>query len=188
MKVTKTLLLTLSAIGILGGSAVAGDVWSKAPVIDEKNPPLEPCFVAGEIQFDIISIYVDPVGGGDYGDYYGDESLDDSAGGGLGLGYYFTEYVGVRAEAYWFDGGSAIHSITGSLVVRYPFQDSCVAPYVYGGGGGHFDSVNQGSGHLGAGIEMRFNPSFGLFADYRYTWTEETEDWRMYTLGLRWVF
>ncbi len=178
---TKRLLAIVGSMGLLAaGSVFAGDhSHPKAPV--GKAPiPDPPCFEAGETIFEAISIYALPSGGGD--------PLDEGFGGGIGLSHYYTENFGVQTRAYWWDGDSAIHSITASLVYRCPIQDLCLAPFIYGGGGGHFDSTNQGSGHLGTGIEYRVKPGFGIVADYRYTWTSETEDWHLFTLGARFVF
>ena len=175
-------IAALSAlVGISISTVFAGDYWAptKNPVPD-KNPPIyeDPCFAAGELNFDIISIYADPTG----------SELEDGVGGGIGLGYFFTENIGVQTRAYWWDANSAIHSITASAVVRAPISDTCFAPYLFGGIGGHFDSVNQVSGHAGAGVEYRLTDSVGIIADYTYTWADTTEDWHLYTLGLRFAF
>ncbi len=92
------------------------------------------------------------------------------------------------SRAYWWDADSVIHSLTASAVLRAPIQSICLAPYAYGGIGGHFDSVNQFGSHLGAGLEFRMTERVGVFADYSHNWAEETEDWHMYSLGLRLAF
>lgn len=177
----KKLALYSALLGMGLSSALAGDYWAptKNPV-PTKNPPIyeDPCFAAGEMNFDIISVYADPTGNG----------LEDGVGGGIGAGYFFTENFGLMGRAYWWDGNDAIHSVTASAVVRAPLGDTCLAPYLFGGVGGHFDSVNQISGHLGAGAEYRLTDSIGLFADYSYTWADETDDWHLYSLGVRFVF
>ncbi len=173
-----TLFSIVLSLG-LGAMAHAGEYWapSKNPIKEPLPQPDPLCFHAGEIHFDVISMYVDPTG-----------SLSGSAGGGFAVGYFFNEYVGVRGTAYWWDSGSAQHNFLASAVLRYPLHDLCIAPYVYGGIGGHFDSENQVGGHLGAGAEYRITDNLGIFADYSYTWADETSDWHGYTLGLRFVF
>lgn len=187
MKLINKICLIAGGSALLLSSASAGDTWSgknPAPSKEPVAPAL--CFEAGETSLDVISIYADPTGGG--GSLYDGAGLDAGFGGGLALTHFATENLGVSAGAYWWEGSSVIHSVTGSVIYRQPFQDLCLAPYVYGGVGGHFDSVNQISGHLGAGVEYRVCEGFGIFADYRYTWADETEDWNLYSLGVRVLF
>jgi opacity protein-like surface antigen len=175
----KKLTTAICALALSAGFATAGDYYSKNPMPSKGVIPIEePCFAAGEINFDIIGMYIDPTGDG----------LEDGPGGGIGAGYFFTENFGINTKAYWWDGNSAIHSITASAVARFPIDDLCLAPFIYGGVGGHFDSVNQISGHLGSGVEYRLTDSIGIFADYSYTWADETDNWHGYSLGVRFVF
>ena len=155
-----------------------GSYSAKTPVAPAPIEPI-PCFTAGEIQFDAFTLYANPQGGG---------ILSDGWGGGLGGSYFLNEYVGLMGRAYWWDADPVIHSITGSAILRYPFQELCLAPYAYGGLGGHFDSVNQVGGHLGVGLEFRMTENLGVFADWNYTWADKTEDWDVVSFGLRLVF
>ncbi len=174
----KKLIATTVVLGLIHGAAFAGKKGLGAiPSITHHG---KECFYAGETSFDIISIYVDPRGSSNVSG-----ELEAGAGGGLALSHFFNENFGLMGRAYWWDGDDVVHSFTGSVVIRYPFQDLCLAPYVFGGIGGHFDSDSQVSGHAGAGLEYRFTDRLGLVADYSYTWTDETEDWHLYTLGLR---
>ena len=188
MKLINKICLIAGGSALLMSTASAGDdTWyGKNPAPAKAPVPAPLCFEAGETSLDIVSVYADPTGGG--GEWYDGSGLDSGVGGGLALTHFYTENLGVSAGAYWWDGNGAIHSVTGSVIYRHPLQDLCLAPYVYGGVGGHFDSVNQISGHLGAGVEYRVTDSVGIFADYRYTWADETEDWNLYTLGLRILF
>ena len=184
MKLINKICLVAGGSALLLSSASAGDAtYSKNPAPSKEPVPAANCFNAGETSLDIISIYADPTGGG--GDSYDGTGLDGGFGGGIGLTHFVTENIGLSGQAYWWDGASIIHSVTASVIYRQPIQDICLAPYIYGGGGGHFDSVNQVSAHAGAGVEYRICEGFGIFADYRYTWADETEDWNLYTLGLR---
>ena len=157
-------------------SAKADYTYTKNPV--QPEPLTVPCFTAGEFHLDAISLYADVQG----------DSLEDGAGGGIGASYFFTEMFGVMGRAYWWDTDSVITSITASAVLRAPIQSVCLAPYVYGGLGGHFNSENQIGGHLGAGLEFRMTERLGIFSDFTYTWADKTDDWGMYTLGLRLAF
>ena len=151
---------------------------AKAPLAPAPLDPI-PCFTAGEIQLDAFALYANPKGNG---------ILSDGWGGGIGGSYFLNEYVGLMGRAYWWDADPVIHSITGSAILRYPFQSLCLAPYAYGGIGGHFDSVNQVGAHLGVGLEFRMTENIGVFADWNYTWADETEDWDVISFGLRFVF
>ena len=64
---------------------------------------------------------------------------------------------------------SVANQVTGSLILRYPFEGPiCWAPYIFGGGGGVFDNQNTGFGHLGLGVEFRVTPYMGFFTDWRW--------------------
>lgn len=118
----------------------------------------------------------------------GDGSLDDSFGGGLAVDYFFSENVGIQVDATWADADSAVHLFTSSLVLRYPIKSICLAPFIFAGGGVHTDGVTQGVFHAGAGLDYRFNQQVGIFADARYTWTEETEEYSVVRTGVRFAF
>ena len=61
------------------------------------------------------------------------------------------------------------NQVTGSLILRYPFEGPvCWAPYIFGGGGGIFDSQSTGFGHLGLGVEFRVTSYMGFFTDWRW--------------------
>ena len=150
---------------------------AKAPAKDPV-PLAVPCFTAGEIQFDLFTIYADPRG----------SVLDSGWGGGIGGSYYFTENFGLMGRAYWWDEGSVLHTVNASAIVRAPIQSICLAPYLFGGIGGHFDGVNQFGSHLGAGLEFRMTERIGIFADYSYNWAEKTEDWNLFSAGVRFAF
>ena len=180
----KKLALTILAFGIGLSAAHAGSssyyYSSKAPA---KDPiPLQPenCFYAGESFLDVFGVWQDPDGD--------DNAYDSGFGGGLGLGHFFNEYLGARGRAYWFDGGSAVHSINADIILRAPIQSLCIAPYIYGGVGGAFDSENQFTQHIGAGLEARLTGRLGVFADYSRTFADDHGDWDLYSLGLRFLF
>lgn len=67
---------------------------------------------------------------------------------------------------------SAAQQVTGSLILRYPFEGPiCWAPYIFGGGGGIFDGKATGFGHVGLGAEWRVTPYMGFFSDWRWEFT-----------------
>ena len=181
----KKLALTIIALGLGLSAAQAGSSYyysSKAPA---KDPiPLQPenCFYAGESFVDIFGTYTNPNGGS------GKKGLKSGYGGGFGIGHFFTEYLGARGRAYWWDGDSAVTSINADLILRAPIQSLCIAPYAYGGLGGAFNGENQFTQHLGAGVELRLTGRVGVFADYSYNFADTTTDWNLYTVGMRILF
>jgi len=81
------------------------------------------------------------------------------------------------------------NQVTGSLILRYPFEGQvCWAPYVLGGGGGVWDGRSTGFGHLGLGAEYRITPNIGVFADWRWEWMCNRNDVNMTRAGVRFVF
>jgi hypothetical protein len=107
-------------------------------------------------------------------------------GGGAGVNYFFTPWLGIGGDANWSDhrgfGGPATDWVMGNLILRLPIGNTGFAPYVYGGGGRQFNGLFRQDGELfagaryewmadlGAGIEYRITPGFGIFGDGRYMW------------------
>ncbi len=80
---------------------------------------------------------------------------------------------------------------TGQLTFRYPLEMGgyCWAPYAFLGGGAVFDGRTSGLGDAGLGMEFRFNPHVGIFADWRYNWTDDHKNYLDQTrAGMRYVF
>jgi hypothetical protein len=164
------LLMLVTAFGFASSAVRAGEV------VSAKNPPppivvpsLCDCFDAGKAQ---VSLY-------GAGVIFSNGGHDDSLGGGLSLAYFFTENVGLEADATWLATDTVLHHFTGSVVLRYPIKTICIAPYAIVGGGILANSGNEGTFHAGGGIDVRFGHSHwcpGLFADARYTWTGESDD------------
>jgi hypothetical protein len=111
-------------------------------------------------------------------------------GGGVGINYFFTKEIGIGGDINIPDDhfGNFINNIDGSLIARMPIANSGLAPYVFGGGGRQTEPVWQWNGHAGVGIEYRFNPVTGVFADGRYMWLDKTADEILFRAGVRFVF
>src|SRR5215204_5445114 len=110
-------------------------------------------------------------------------------GGGIGLNYFFTRNIGIGADANATDnGGNFIDQVSGSLLLRLPLGASGWAPYVYGGGGRGTDPEWEWLGHLGVGMEYRWNPFTGIFVDGRYVWADKTFDRLVLRAGFRLIF
>lgn len=160
---------------------MAGDPAPVAPppmeVVDLK--PVCDAFDTGSTSVDLFGVYV-------FAD--GSDMIDDSAGGGLALTHFHNSYIGFSTGIYWWDDGDAVvHSVTGSMILRYPIRSLCIAPYVVGGIGGHFDSVNQFTGHIGGGLEIRC-PSLncvGFFVEGTYNFADKSDNYTVLRVGTR---
>lgn len=179
----KTKLISMGmAAGVLAVSnATAGEPLAPPALEIPVSKPVCDCFDHSSTGIDLFGVYVNPTGNNG-------SDIDSSLGGGLGVTSYLNSYLGFSGNAYWWhDGDSQVTSISGSMILRYPIRSLCVAPYLIGGVGGHFNSVNQWTSHVGAGIEIRV-PSvscLGIFADGTYNFADETEDYLMFRLGAR---
>jgi opacity protein-like surface antigen len=186
----KTIALGFLATVIAASSAFAGqEVMNK----DYKQPVTEPCFRDQELQLDVFGSFANlPYGrdGRNNTGNFGRNANRDGGGGGIGINYFFMRYVGVGVDGDFDSNIDGIANYTGKLILRLPIEAGgfCIAPYIFAGGGGEslFDdggfnrTTNRnfrhqntfGSWMVGAGIEWRITPRFGIFAEGRYTWTE----------------
>lgn len=113
-------------------------------------------------------------------------------GGGIGVNYFFTRYVGIGADAYIAEDfhDEFIDYASTSLIFRWPIaNNNCgLAPYVFAGGGHEFDPIDQNSWHAGGGLEFRCGKNFGIFTDARFIWQHRTDDIGLARLGVRLAF
>jgi hypothetical protein len=110
-------------------------------------------------------------------------------GAGFGMSYFFCRYVGVEGYAYtesthhnWVD------DIGGELVLRLPIANSGVALYGFGGGSRQLDPVYQWTLDAGGGVEWRFWHNIGVFVDGRYVFADETRNYGLGRVGLKFGF
>ena len=114
----------------------------------------------------------------------------DHGGGGLGLNYYFTRYVGIGADSY-VEEWKAPYRVNGSVLLRYPIPGAIgLAPYIFGGGGRQMKYATQWTLHGGGGLEVRLNPHTGIFGDIRRVFSEMASslDYTLVRAGLRLSF
>ncbi len=137
------------------------------------------CFDPGAWNFDVI-------GARTWGQ---DTERLDGWGGGIQATTFYNEIFGVGTRALWWDGELNVqHDYSASAYLRYPVPDLCIAPYFYGGGGLRTNGSTFGTGHLGAGIDIRLSrmECVGIFIDYRHTWTAQNEEnYNQLSVGLR---
>lgn len=114
---------------------------------------------------------------------------DSRLGAGAGISYFCTRYLGVGVDAYSEDvRHSFVDSLSGNVIARFPIGQTGLAPYAFGGGGHQFDLNNLWFGQVGGGLEFRFTPRFGIFADARYVVVEKTDNYGVGRAGLRFAF
>jgi hypothetical protein len=116
-----------------------------------------------------------------------DGSSRDAWGPGVGFNYFFTENLGVGADTY-MDAFSRPYLLNGSAIVRYPLKDIGLAPYGFAGFGRQWEHASQWTGHIGGGLEYRFNPRTGVMLDLREVFTDQSKDYTLVRFGVRFVF
>lgn len=175
--------LTLTFLASL---AVVATSFAGQEMKEFKAPAPEPCFQAGEFQLDLF---------GSYNGAITNEEFGDGFGGGVGVNYFFTEMLGfgVSGNVYQgnhtFNGDRAVWHTSANLIVRFPLQDICLAPYIFGGGGLGIDGTTVGTWEAGGGLEWRATPSLGVFAEGRYIWAASQDtDSTQTRVGVRFVF
>ncbi len=162
----KKLLSTIVLLAVSAGLATAGDYYSKAPVSKGPvvtPPPICPCFDPG-VELSLFGAGIFP----DAGD-------EDELGGGVGVGMFFTENLGINVSYHAFNTDPSVeHYGTADLVLRFPIHELCIAPYVFGGGGVVTNGTTEGLYRAGGGIDIRMDSMgcVGLFVDGAYNWVD----------------
>jgi hypothetical protein len=199
----KTLTTSLFASLALAATSFAGhEMYSGKDVSKDKNPVLPPtCFGEKELQIDVFYAYQD----GNAGSHAG-PIRDNGHGGGIGINYFFSKYVGIGAEGYWVsaennasqpgatDDDKVFHNVNGMVIFRLPIDEACIAPYAFVGGGAALDGQNWAVGFTGIGLEYRVVPNkLGLFIDSRWNYYgdrfgHDVQNNFTSRAGVRWVF
>jgi len=109
----------------------------------------------------------------------------DAWGIGVGVNYFIFENIGVGVDTY-ADAFTTPYMANFSAIYRYPFRDLGLAPYGFGGFGRQWEHDPKWTGHIGGGVEYRFNAKTGLFLDGR--WVIGGDDYGLYRMGFRLAF
>jgi hypothetical protein len=119
-----------------------------------------------------------------FGDYV--DRQDDEWGGGLGINYFFSRYIGLGASSHVENfSGSAIDNVAGEVYLRMPLGRVPVAPYGVGTGGYSFDYERWFYGG-GGGLEWRLSKEVGIFGDWQYLFYDKGDfDGWMVRFGFR---
>jgi len=190
----KKLTTSLLAVLTLAATSFAGQEVS----MSKETPPPTGCFNDRELQLDVFGAY--EVG---LGPDHAGPIKDHAWGGGIGVNYFFTRYIGVGVDGEWvsthrnaLQGGeeTANNQVNGSLTFRYPIDRYCIAPYLSLGGGAEINHGSFGEFFVALGLEYRILPNkIGLFVDERWSYygdygTHDDQNNFTTRAGVRWVF
>lgn len=160
-----------------------------------------------EVSLDLFGSYINPERG--FTHLFDTDIRHGSWGGGAGLNFFPTKYVGIGTDFdvsdhqgffYNYGGGGhyygrqgndwAVDYWVGNIYLRYPIANTGLAPYIYGGGGRGMYPIWQWVYGGGVGLEYRFVPGIGIFTDARFLWAHESTDFNTLTIraGLRIAF
>lgn len=190
----KTIVTTASALLAACTMAQAAHIWEDSAgwwdshFSYDKNAPK---YNANEVSLDMFGSYLNPEIR--FNKLFETNIRRGFWGGGAGLNYFFTRYVGIGSDFNISDkpgGNWDFDYVVGNIYLRMPLGNSGLAPYIYGGGGRGFGSqnvtvavgdtvINRPYDWLyggGVGLEYRFNPSTGIFTDARFLWSDKATE------------
>ena len=122
--------------------------------------------------------------------YFDPKEGPDRWFGGAQLRVHPSHYFAIEGSADYrrdeFDGGTKTHTypVQGSLLI-YPIGTTRLAPFILGGGGWYFTSVDgpggfsdtqhRFGGHVGGGLQLFVTNHFSIDSTYRHIWLERVE-------------
>ena len=170
-------LLVIAVLGLCSASSFAQTYWSERFRYDRESATL---FNPNELSLDMFGTYADRDKFNTEGDFWG---------GGLGLNYFLTRYIGIGADSY-IEEWKLPYRVNGSLILRLPIDQLSMAPYLFGGGGREFKYLTQWTYHVGGGLEIRLNSHTGIFADGRRVFSDRdgVKDTALVRFGFRMGF
>jgi len=203
MKLTKIITVTVAGV-LVATTARAVHVWEDPAgwsTTTFSYNATAPKYTGNELSLDMFGSYWALERG--LGHLFETDIRGDRGrwGGGVGLNYFFTPYLGIGGDVNWSDhrgfGGPSTDWAMGNLILRLPIGNTGIAPYVFGGGGRQFNGLfrDPETGDLfagkryewvadaGVGVEVRITPGLGVFTDGRYIW--HTKDNGVDRLALR---
>jgi hypothetical protein len=162
--------------------------WSGHFTHDKNNAQL---YNAQEVSLDLFASYINPEGR--FGDLFETNIRNGFWGGGAGANYFFTRELGFGADfniSSKPDDLNLVDQVTGNFIARLPLGNSGLAPYLIGSGG---REISPRWGWLyggGVGLEMRLNPTTGIFSDARFLWSDRStaDDRLVIRAGVRLTF
>ena len=122
--------------------------------------------------------------------YFDPKEGEDKWFGGAQLRIHPSRYLAIEGSADYrreeFDGGTKSHTypVQGSLLI-YPLGTTRVAPFILGGGGWYFSTVDgpgnfsdtqhRFGGHVGGGLQFFISDHFSIDSTYRHIWLERLD-------------
>jgi hypothetical protein len=146
------------------------------PVLVPYSPPHERLFPSDQLNLDLFGTYATR-------DRFGDH--ENHGGGGVGLDYFFTRYLGIGADSY-LEEWKWPYRVNGSAILRLPLPAPLhgIALYGLGGGGREFKFVPQYTWHGGGGVEWKLSRRFGIFGDVREVLPKVTPNYTLVRAGI----
>ena len=172
MRVKELLVIAVLGVSSFNMLAAESGYWNERTRYDRESPTL---YNANEFSLDLFGTYADRDKFGSKGDFWG---------GGLGVNYFLTRYIGIGADSY-LEEWRWPYRVNGSLILRLPIDKLGLAPYAFGGGGREFKYAPQWTGHAGGGLELRINRHTGIFGDGRRVFADQTKDYTLVRFGMR---
>ena len=192
----KTILVCIASVGLLTAeSANAQHVWNDSSAwwsghfaYDNNNAAL---YNSQEVSLDLFASYINPEGR--FTDLFETNIRNGFWGGGAGLNYFFTRELGLGADfniSSKPDDIDLVDQVTGNFIARLPIGNTGFAPYLIGSGGREMSPRYGWLYGGGVGVEMRFNPSTGVFSDARFLWSDQStsDDRLLIRAGVRLTF
>ena len=105
-------------------------------------------------------------------------------GAGAELKVFVTPHIGLGVEGASMEDRS-IGTVMATVTARFP--KGANAPYLFAGGGVQIDDRTRAVGKVGGGIEHRFSPSKGIFADAAWMFSEH-ENAAVFRAGMSFAF
>jgi hypothetical protein len=164
--------MAVTVLGLTGFNALAQSSW-----------PDRFTYAPNSAVFGPREFSVDILGGYATRDKSGAD--DDAFGIGVGVNYFIFDNIGVGIDTY-ADAFTTPYLLNFSGIYRYPIKDFGLAPYGFGGFGRQWEHDPRWTGHLGLGLEYRFNMKTGLFMDGRGVFGGD--DYALWRLGFRFGF
>ena len=178
------------ALTIIASAIALTSVFAGSPVVSSKNVVADVAqdgfFRDSELQVDAFYSLLMKKPRHDANHY----RVHTGSGGGLGLNYIFGRYFGVGVEnALVANNRRAPYSLGGYGLLRFPIEQLRLAPYAIVGGGAALTakSGSYGYGNVGGGLEYRFTPNIGTFADWRWMYGKPAKGSNL-RAGLRYIF
>jgi len=181
-------ILLPAVVGLLALTSYAGQpMVSSGKEMKQTTVPEETCFNDHELELGVFGQY--SVG---EGPTHAGPMRDHGWGGGVEVNYFFLRNLGIGVEGSWEDmkenglgrrdansSSTALHEVGGSLILRFPIDRLCLAPYIFGGASFQVDGRQWAAGHAGVGVEYRVVPhKVAIFADARWNYFGDREGFR----------